>query len=118
MCLTHRPNPEVLSHADARTDEFGRKLAVERYLARQRVKDDAAQLGISRTTVYKWIRRYRLDGPSGLVDRSSRPRHSPRQVPLQVELQILAARVELHAWPVQLAAELELPGTGARNGIG
>jgi len=33
--------------------------------------------GASRATGHKWVRRYRLEGPAGLVDRSSRPRHSP-----------------------------------------
>ena len=113
VCLTHWPQtPEVfLSHANARTNEYGRNLAVQRYLAGHRVKDIAAQLGISRTTVYKWIGRFRAEGSAGLVDRSSRPQTSPRQVPLQVELRILQARLQLHAGPVQLAGELDLPAS-------
>jgi transposase InsO family protein len=86
-------------------------LAVERYLAGHPVKDVAAQLGISRTTVYKWIRRYAAEGAAGLADRSSRPRTSPRQTPLSVELQVLLKRMELHVGPVQLAAELALPAS-------
>ncbi len=70
-----------MSHANARTNEYGRKLAVERYLAGHKVKDIAAQLGISRTTVYKWIRRFQAEGAAGLRDRSSRPRTSPRRLP-------------------------------------
>jgi transposase InsO family protein len=100
-----------LSHANARLNEYARNLAVERYLAGQKVRDIAGQLGVSRTTVYKWIARYALEGPAGLADRSSRPHRSPRQVPLQVELQILQARLDLHAGPVQLAAELGLPAS-------
>jgi transposase InsO family protein len=100
-----------LPHANARTNEYGRNLAVQRYLAGHRVKDIASQLGISRTTVYKWIGRFRADGPTGLSDRSSRPHASPRQVPLQVELRVLQARLALHAGPVQLAAELGLPAS-------
>jgi transposase len=42
-----------VSHANARTNEYGRKLAVQRYAAGHKVKDIAAQLGISRTTVYR-----------------------------------------------------------------
>ena len=100
-----------MSHANARLNEYGRNLAVERYLAGQKVKDIAAQLGVSRTTVYKWVARYALEGPRGLADRSSRPHRSPRQVPVAVELQVLQARLELHAGPVQLAAELQLPAS-------
>jgi transposase InsO family protein len=98
-----------LLHANARTNEYGRRLAVERYLAGHKVKDVAVQLGISRTTVYKWISRYAAEGAAGLADRSSRPRTSPRQTPLSVELQVLLKRMELHVGPVQLAAELALP---------
>ena len=46
-----------------------------------------------------------------MADRSSRPRRSPRQVPLEIELQILQARLDLHAGPMQLAAELALPAS-------
>lgn len=95
-------------HANARTNEYGRRLAVERYLAGHKVKDVAVQLGISRTTVYKWISRYAAEGAAGLSDRSSRPRTSPRQTPLSVELQVLLKRMQLHVGPVQLAAELAL----------
>jgi len=100
-----------LSHANARTNEFGRRLAVERYLTGHKVKDIAAQLGISRTTVYKWIARFTAEGPAGLTDRSSRPRTSPRQVSLAVELVVLQARLDLHLGPVQLSGELGLPAS-------
>ena len=100
-----------MAHANARMNEFGRRLAVDRCLAGHRVKDVAAQLGVSRTTVYKWVARFAAEGPAGLADRSSRPRRCPRQVPLAVELAVLAARVERHAGPVQLAAELGVPAS-------
>jgi transposase InsO family protein len=100
-----------LPHVNARTNAYGRNLAVQRYLAGHRVRDIAAQLGISRTTVYKWIARFRVEGPAGLVDRSSRPRTSPRRTPLAVELAVLAARIERHAGPVQLAGELGVPAS-------
>ena len=100
-----------MSHVNARTNEYGRHLAVQRYLAGHKVKDIASQLGISRTTVYKWIARFHEAGRAGLADRSSRPHRSPRRTPLDVELLILQARLHLHAGPVQLAAELDLPAS-------
>ena len=100
-----------MPHANARTNEYARNLAVQRYLAGHKVRDIAGQLGISRTTVYKWIGRFRAEGAAGLTDRSSRPRTSPRQLPLAVELRVLQARMDLHAGPVQLAAELGLPAS-------
>ena len=100
-----------MAHANARTNEYGRRLAVQRCLAGHKVKDVAAQLGISRTTVYKWIARFAAEGPAGLVDRSSRPGRSPRRVPLAVELAVLQARVDLHVGAVGLADELGLPAS-------
>jgi transposase InsO family protein len=100
-----------VSHANARTNEFGRNLAVQRCLVGHRVKDVAAQLGISRTTVYKWLARFRTEGVAGLADRSSRPHRCPRQISLAVELQVLAARLDLHAGPVHLAGQVGLPAS-------
>ena len=38
----------------------------------------ASDLGVSRQTAHKWLRRYRQEGEPGLLDRSSRPHESPR----------------------------------------
>ena len=113
VCLTHLPQaPEVsVSHANARLTQYARHLAVQRYLQGHKVRDIAGQLGVSRTTVYKWIARFHTEGPAGLADRSSRPRTSPSQLPLRVELRVLLARVDQHTGPVQLAAELGLPAS-------
>ena len=43
--------------------------------------------GVSRKTGYKWLVRYREQGPAGLEDRSRRPHHSPNATdPLVVAL--------------------------------
>lgn len=100
-----------MPHANARLTEYGRHLAVQRYLAGHKVRDIAGQLGVSRPTIYKWIARFHAEGPVGLADRSSRPRRSPRRTPLQVELAVLLARIEHHAGPVQLAAQVGVPAS-------
>lgn len=92
-------------------NQYGRNLAVQRCLAGQKVRDVASQFGVSRTTIYKWLTRYRAEGVHGLADRSSRPHTSPRRTPLAVELSVLLARLEHHAGPVQLAAEIGLPAS-------
>jgi transposase InsO family protein len=53
---------------------------------------------ISRKTGYKWINRYEAEGPSGLADRSRRPRSSPDQTPEAVRLAILEARRRHPSW--------------------
>ena len=75
-----------------RLSVFSRQLLVRRVAAGWPAAHVAEQLGISRATAYKWVRRYRAEGEAGLHDRSSRPRRSPRRVSDAVEAEILAAR--------------------------
>jgi transposase InsO family protein len=69
----------------------------------------AEQLGISRATAYKWVRRYRAEGEAGLLDRSSRPHRSPRRTSTELERTILAARAEWRYGPDRLGPLLGLP---------
>jgi transposase len=74
-----------VAHPSARLTVFSRQLLVKRVLIDGWATAAVAeQLGISRTTAYKWVRRYRVDGLSGLEDRSSRPHRSPRRSSAQV----------------------------------
>jgi transposase len=68
-----------VAHADARTTVYARKLIVDRVLAGHRPGVVAEQPGVSRQTVYKWVRRWRAEGEAGLVDRSSRPHGCPAE---------------------------------------
>jgi transposase InsO family protein len=49
-------------------------------------------MGVSLTTLKKWFRRYRAEGPAGLCDRTCRPHRSPRRLPEPLSTQILALR--------------------------
>jgi len=69
----------------------------------------AEQLGISRATAYKWVRRYRAEGEPGLFDRSSRPHRSPRRLDSTVEAEILAARATWRYGPDRLGPLLGRP---------
>jgi transposase InsO family protein len=97
-----------VAHANARTTVYARKLIVSRVLAGHRPGEVAKQLGVSRQTVYKWVRRFRAEGFAGLVDRSSRPHHMPRRTTVAATAAIVAARRAHHAGPVRLAAILGL----------
>ncbi|MHA7662311.1 IS481 family transposase [Mycolicibacterium sp. HS_4_1] len=104
-----------MSHANARTNLFARRLIVERVAAGWPPAHVAEQLGISRSTVYKWLRRYAEGGEAALADRSSRPNHMPRRTSAQVEKKVLAARARRKRGAVVLAAELNLnPSTIGR----
>jgi len=95
-----------VAHANARTTVYARKLIVARVLAGHRPGEVAKQLGISRQTVYKWVRRFRAEGLAGLADRSSRPHRMPRRTSVAATAAIVAARRAHHAGPVRLAAIL------------
>ena len=61
-------------HGNARLSVKGRELLVERIDASGwSLNAAAAAAGISDRTARKWLARYRVDGPSGLLDRSSAP---------------------------------------------
>ena len=81
-----------MAHANARTTVYARKLIVARVRAGHRPGEVAKQLGVSRQTVYKWVRRWRAEGETGLTDRSSRPHRCPRRTPAEVEQQVLQLR--------------------------
>lgn len=50
------------------------------------------RFGISRSKGYKWLARYAAEGWAGLVDRSRRPRRSPRRSEASVEAAVLHLR--------------------------
>jgi transposase InsO family protein len=62
------------------------------------VRELCRRKGISPTTGYKWLARYRLEGAAGLADRSRRPHGSPNRTPAVVEAQVVAIREEHPAW--------------------
>jgi transposase InsO family protein len=72
------------SHKHARLTPKGRALLVLRVLEEGWTIAAASQAaGVSRRTAYKWLRRFKDEGPGGLVDRSSRPHRSPTAMPVR-----------------------------------
>jgi transposase len=67
--------------------------------------------GISPNTAYKWLARYRAEGPTGLADRSRRPAISPGQTAPGMEQLVLATREAHPVWGGRkLKAYLEAAG--------
>lgn len=56
------------------------------------------RFGIAPKTGYKWLRRYRLEGPDGLADRSRRPLRSPARTSTAMEELVCDLREEHPAW--------------------
>ncbi len=57
----------------------------------------AERFQVSVSTVRRWVDRYRVQGPAGMVDRSSRPHRSPQRTPTRTERRIIKVRV-LRRW--------------------
>jgi transposase InsO family protein len=90
-------------------------LIVERVAAGWPAAHVAEQLGVSRATVHKWVRRHAVGGDAGLADRSSRPLRMPARTSKALERRVLAARRRRKRGAVVLAAELGLnPSTVGR----
>lgn len=78
-------------HSNARMTPYTRRLVCERVDAGWSVGDAARAAGVSERTVFKWRARWR-DGDRELLDRSSRPRVSPRRLSASLESAIVALR--------------------------
>ena len=80
-------------HKHARLSPRGRALLVNRILVQGlRVEEAAHAAGVSVRTAYKWLRRFKEEGPQGLVDRSSRPRACPHATPSEIVQHVMERR--------------------------
>ena len=78
---------------------------------------------ISRKTGYKWLARYRLEGPRKMEERSRRARHYPNQTSEEVEQLIILERKKHKSWGPKklqwsLAKNPEIENLPARSTIG
>ena len=110
-------------HANARTCPHSRRLAVERVERDGWTLAAAAEaVGVSVRTLSKWLRRYRMEGAEGLLDRCS----TPRSVPLRTSdnrVAVIAALRRLRMTGAEIAETLAMPlstvsGILTRIGLG
>lgn len=95
-------------HANHRTCPSSRRLICRRVLEEGWTVARAAEAaGCSERTASKWLRRYR-DGDLTLHDRSSRPRRSPKRLPVERVRAIEALR-RLRMTAAEIAEILSLP---------
>ena len=95
-----------MSHANAPLTPAGRLRLVERVHNGRPIAHVAAEAHISRSTLSKWVHRYRVDGPAALQDRSSAPTRRPTRLPTWIVDLIDAWRRD-HKWSARrIAAEL------------
>jgi transposase InsO family protein len=73
------------------------------------ISELAAEYGVSRKTVYKWIERHEAGGWSALEDQSRAPRHHPNAVAREVEEALLELKAKRPLWGApKLRRKLEL----------
>ncbi|WP_263165303.1 IS481 family transposase [Streptomyces sp. SCSIO ZS0520] len=98
-----------MSHRNARLTVHGRRLLITRIRAGRPVAHVAAEMGISRPTAHKWIRRWRSEGESGLLDRSSRPHTTPHRTASHTEARVCRLRQDRKLGPARIGPVLGLP---------
>ena len=95
----------MLLHANAKLGLAGRLALVAAVEGGLSLKGAAATFNVSPATVHRWWHRWLEGGrrPQALLDRSSRPHHSPRQLAPELEQAICACRRET-GWGPRLVA--------------
>lgn len=95
-----------MSHANARLAPAGRLIMVQRIQSGRAVAHVASEMGISRTTAWRWWRRFREEGRAGLIDRSSVARSHPARTVACREARVRIMRHLTRRGPVFIAAKL------------
>jgi transposase InsO family protein len=95
-------------HANAKLTLVARRELVARMQAGWAAGDVADQMNVSRATVYKWWRRWRVEGDAGLWDRSSRPRSCPSRTSRRDERRIVRLRTARKLGPARIAGIIEM----------
>jgi transposase InsO family protein len=79
-------------HNNARTTPHSRLFMMQRLNSGWSVAAVADAQGVTPKTVRRWRERYAALGEAGLIDRSSRPHHSPRRTPEAQQQEIVELR--------------------------
>ena len=95
-----------MSHANARLTPAGRLIMVQRIQSGRAVAHVAAEMGISRTTAWRWWRRFSELGPAGLVDRPSVARSHPNWTSVCQQPRVRVLRHLTRRGPVFIASRL------------
>jgi transposase InsO family protein len=100
-----------VAHANARLTPAGRLSLCQRIAAGRPAAHVAAEMGISRTTAYRWWARDRQHGQAGLADRPSCARTHPRRLPAAVEAESCRLRRTHKLGPARIAPRVGRPAS-------
>ncbi|GAA3386261.1 hypothetical protein GCM10017750_68300 [Streptomyces racemochromogenes] len=112
-----------MSHRNARLTVFGRRLLVARVVSGRPVAHVAAEMGVSRATAHKWVRRWRPEGEAGLADPSSRAHSVPHRTAAEIEARVCELRRTRRLGPARIGPITGLPASTVhriltRHGLG
>ena len=98
-------------HGNAALSLKKRQLLVSRVLDEEwSLTEAAAAAEVSERTAGKWVRRFVADGPTGLLDRSSAPKHVHNRTD-ERRIQVIAALRRLRMTGAEIAEVLAMPQT-------
>ncbi len=98
-----------MAHGNARLTPHGRLLLCERVEYDDwKLCEAAAAAGVSRQTAGKWLARWRTEGLSGLLDRSSRPLRIALRVVGELLRRVVLLRLRKRRGPAWIAWRTEL----------
>ena len=100
-----------VSHRNARLTVHGRRILIERVRSGRPVAHVAAEMGISRTTAHKWVRRFADQGEAGLHDRPSRPLSTPHRTTADLEARVCELRTARKLGPARIGPVLGMPAS-------
>jgi transposase InsO family protein len=101
-----------MTHAMSPLSETGR-LRLARCVVDQGwpLRRAAERFNVSVTTAQRWAQRYRMSGPAGMVDRTSRPHSCPTRTSIHVEHRVVGLRISRRWGPVRIGSRLGLPSS-------
>ncbi len=93
-----------MAHRNARLTPHGRLLLCKRVEVQGwSIREAAAAAGVSRQTASKWLARWRAEGASGLLDRSSRPLRIALRVVGRLLRKVVLLRLRKRRGPAWIA---------------
>jgi transposase InsO family protein len=96
-------------HARAPLSPIGRRRVVDRVVIEKwSVAAAAEAAGVTERTVYRWLARWRTEGPAGLVDRRSVPGRIPHKTPTDRVVAICRLR-RLRLTGAEISTALRMP---------
>jgi len=67
-----------------------REIAIKKYLNGESPKEIYRSLGKGKTWFFKWLKRYKLDGPGWAAEHSRKPHQSPKKIDQEIEQMVIA----------------------------